>query len=131
MAYTSDAARPLTRPGEAPVRLRFTDLPDCEAPVARLRIEGTVLDGVEIAALAAALERSFQVKGALSAFPAAYPRLAARAGALATSARCCARSPAGFCRTAASPTMPAWRCPDPPRDGAPAPSHPGFARTIP
>jgi len=50
------------------VRLRFTDLPDCEAPVARLRIEGTVLDGVEIAALAAALERSFQVKGALSAF---------------------------------------------------------------
>ena len=82
MAYTADAARPLTRPGEAPVRLRFTDLPDCEAPVARLRIEGTVLDGVEIAALAAALERSFQVKGALSAFPAAYPRLAARAGAL-------------------------------------------------
>ena len=82
MAYTSDAARPLTRPGEAPVRLRFTDLPDCEAPVARLRIEGTVLDGVEIAALAAALERAFQVKGALSAFPAAYPRLAARAGAL-------------------------------------------------
>ena len=82
MAYTSDAARPLTRPGEAPVRLRFTDLPDCEAPVARLRIEGTVLDGVEIAALAAALERSFQVKGALSAFPEAYPRLATRAGAL-------------------------------------------------
>ncbi|MGD0578036.1 MAG: endonuclease MutS2, partial [Bryobacteraceae bacterium] len=82
MAYISDAARPVTRPGEAPVRLRFSDLPDCEAPVAKLRIEGTVLDGLEIGALAAALERSFQVKGALTGFSAAYPRLAARAGAL-------------------------------------------------
>ena len=82
IAYISDAARPVTRPGEAPVRLRFTDLPDCEASVAKLRIEGTVLDGLEIAALDAVLERSFQVKGALSGFASAYPRLAARAGAL-------------------------------------------------
>ena len=82
VAYIADAARPVTRPGEAPVRLRFTELPDCEASVAKLRIEGTVLDGLEIAALASVLERSFQVKGALTGFSAAYPRLAARAGAL-------------------------------------------------
>ncbi len=82
IAYLAAAARPATRPGEAPVRLRFSDLPDCEAPTAKLRIEGAVLEGLEIAALAAALERSFQVKGALSAFSKDYPRLAARAGAL-------------------------------------------------
>ncbi len=53
ISYTTEAARPTVRGGEAPVRLRFSDLPDCESAAGRLRIEGTVLDGTEIASLAA------------------------------------------------------------------------------
>ncbi len=82
ITYTTEAARPATRGGDAPVRLRFTDLPDCESAAARLRIEGTVLDGAEIAALAAVLERAAQVKSSLAGLGATYPRLAARAATL-------------------------------------------------
>ena len=82
MSYIAEAARPTTRGGDAPVRLRFTDLPDCDAAAAKLRIEGAVLEGTEIAALAAVLERATQVKNTLSAFGATYPRLGARAASL-------------------------------------------------
>jgi dsDNA-specific endonuclease/ATPase MutS2 len=82
MSYIAEATRPTTRGGDAPVRLRFTDLPDCESAAAKLRIEGAVLEGIEIASLAAVLERASQVKGTLSGFAASYPRLAARAAAL-------------------------------------------------
>lgn len=82
IAYIADASRPATRGGEAPARLRFTDLPDCDAAAAKLRIEGSVLEGVEIAALAAVLERASQVKSTLAAFGANYPRLAGRAASL-------------------------------------------------
>lgn len=82
IAYVADASRPATRGGEAPTRLRFTDLPDCDAAAAKLRIEGAVLEGVEIAALAAVLERASQVKSTLAAFGANYPRLSARASSL-------------------------------------------------
>jgi DNA mismatch repair protein MutS2 len=83
VAYSSAASRPATRAGETPVRLRFTDIPDCEAAAAKLRIEGGVLDGTEIAALAQMLERATQVKLALGAQQASYPRLSECAAALA------------------------------------------------
>lgn len=82
IAYIADASRPATRGGDAPVRLRFTDLPDCDAAAAKLRIEGTVLEGTEIAALAAILERAAQVRNALAGFGGSYPRLTARAASL-------------------------------------------------
>lgn len=82
IAYVADAARPAARGGDATVRLRFTDLPDCDAAAAKLRIEGAVLDGVEIAALASVLERAAHVKSTLSGLAANYPRLAGRAAAL-------------------------------------------------
>jgi DNA mismatch repair protein MutS2 len=82
ISYIAEASRPTTRGGDAPVRLRFTDLPDCDAAAAKLRIEGTVLEGIEIASLAAVLERASQVKSTLSGFAVTYPRLAARAAAL-------------------------------------------------
>ena len=82
IAYVTDAARPAARGGDATVRLRFTDLPDCDAAAAKLRIEGAVLDGVEIAALASVLERATHVKSTLSGLAANYPRLAGRAASL-------------------------------------------------
>ena len=82
ISYLTDASRPVTRGGEAPARLRFTDLPDCDAAAAKLRMEGAVLEGVEIASLAAVLERASQVKSTLSGFAASYPRLAQRAAML-------------------------------------------------
>ena len=79
LAYSVEASRPATRAGVTPPKLRFSDLPDCDAAAAKLRIEGTVLDGLEIAALSAVLERAAQVKLALAGLGAAYPKLAARA----------------------------------------------------
>lgn len=82
VSYLTAATRPAARGGETPVHLRFTDLPDCDEAAAKLRIEGAVLDGIEIAALSAVLERAVQVKSTLATFGAAYPRLAARAASL-------------------------------------------------
>ncbi len=81
IAYLEDASRPAPGRG-APVRLRFESIPDCDAPAARLRIEGAVLDALEIAAIGTLLERAAEVRLALAPHAARYPRLAACASAI-------------------------------------------------
>lgn len=82
IAYLTDAARPQTRPGEAPVRLRFDGLPDTSAAVARLRIQGSVLEALEISAISTLLERAAEIRSALAAHSARFPLLAGRAAAI-------------------------------------------------
>lgn len=80
MAYLNDASRPPTRGGDVPVRLKFEGLPDVSEAGAKLRIEGTVLEGLEISALATVLERATEARQALSGRGAQFPKLARRAG---------------------------------------------------
>ena len=62
-------------PRDGPSRLRFTDLSDTDAATARLRIEGAVLDSLEIYAILALLERASEVRGALLPVADGYPRM--------------------------------------------------------
>lgn len=61
---------------DRPVRLRFAGLADVREAAAKVRIEGAVLDGGELFALAAVLERAAEARAALES---AGPRLRARA----------------------------------------------------
>lgn len=81
LAYLAEAARPASRSGET-ARLRFEGLPDVEAPAAKLRIEGAVLDGEEIAALAVVLERAYEARQALGGQAGQFPLLSACASRL-------------------------------------------------
>lgn len=64
-------------------RVSFAGLPDVSQHAAKLRLEGTVLDGSEIREVTAVLDRACDVRNALSASPVKYPRLALRAARLA------------------------------------------------
>lgn len=79
MRYLTDASRPQTRAGEAPVRLRFEGLPEVSQAAAKLRIEGAVLEALEISAVAEVLERATTVRQALAGREAQFPLLAGRA----------------------------------------------------
>lgn len=61
---------------DSPARLRFAGLADVREAAAKVRIEGAVLDGAELVALAAVLERAEEARRALAS---AGPRLRARA----------------------------------------------------
>lgn len=61
--YFLDRAR--SAKSGAPVRLRFSDLPDCAEAAAKVRIEGAVLDGVELQELLTVLSRAMEAKSAL------------------------------------------------------------------
>jgi DNA mismatch repair protein MutS2 len=84
IAFIDEAAGPRTRGASqaAPVRLRFDNLPDVEASVARLRIEGASLEGTEIAALISFLERATEVRVALAPLTGRFPLLSGRASAI-------------------------------------------------
>ncbi|WP_031497237.1 endonuclease MutS2 [Bryobacter aggregatus] len=56
-------------------RLRFTNLEDVAEPVARIRIEGAVLDGLEILAVRAWLQRATEFRQGLSESPHRFPLL--------------------------------------------------------
>jgi DNA mismatch repair protein MutS2 len=64
-------------------RLRFTDLVDVAEPVARVRIEGAVLDGLEILALRAWLQRATEFRIGLAEAPHRFPLLWSKAEQLA------------------------------------------------
>ncbi|MCU0246477.1 MAG: endonuclease MutS2, partial [Bryobacter sp.] len=64
------------------VRLRFSDLPDVAAPLAKARIEGAVLEPLEIHALTGLLERASEARHVLSAASAHFPLLALRSTAI-------------------------------------------------
>jgi DNA mismatch repair protein MutS2 len=82
MAYLAEASRPQTRAGEVPPRLRFEGLPDTAAGVARLHIQGAVLDPLELQALTTVLERAHEIRQALGAVRERFPRLGARGARL-------------------------------------------------
>ncbi len=83
MAFIDEAAGPRTRGASSPpVKLRFDNLPDVDASVARLRIEGAALEGTEIAALISFLERATDVRLALAPMAGRYALLAGRASAI-------------------------------------------------
>jgi DNA mismatch repair protein MutS2 len=81
IAYLTEAGRPVPGRG-APARLRFESIPDCGAAAARLRIEGAVLEALEIASIGTLLERASEVRLALAPHAARYARLASRAAAI-------------------------------------------------
>ena len=79
LAYLLDAARPQTRGGSAPAQIRFEGLPDPGDSLARLRIEGTVLEALEINAITGLLERAAEIRQALAPLASRFPLLAGRA----------------------------------------------------
>ncbi len=84
IAFLAEAAAPKTHGAGAPaaIRVRFEHLPDVAPSVARLRIEGAALDGMEIAALAGFLERAMEIRGAIAPVGGRFPLLGAIAGAI-------------------------------------------------
>ncbi len=74
--------RPQTAGRGAAVRVRFTEVPECREWLAKLRIEGAVLDGKELLAVSALLGSAAEVKVALEFSAESFPRLAARAAAI-------------------------------------------------
>ncbi|MGQ9917064.1 MAG: endonuclease MutS2, partial [Bryobacteraceae bacterium] len=83
MEWLREAQRPPSGRRAATVPLRFDGLPDAAPAAEKLRIEGAVLEPLEIRALGAVLERAQQVRQALTAAGALCPRLARRAAQIA------------------------------------------------
>ena len=63
----------------AALRVRFSDIPDCREATAKLRIEGTSLDALEILAFSQLLDLSSEVRSALLFSGERFPKLAAKA----------------------------------------------------
>jgi len=83
MVWNEEAGGPKTRGGEMPAQLSFSGIPDTAAVVAKLRIEGSVLEPLELLAVIVLLEKAEQVRQALAAYAAAFPLLARRAAEIA------------------------------------------------
>ena len=64
-------------------RLSFGSLPDVDIHAAKLRVEGSVLDGSEIRELTAVLDRAGDVRAILNATAGRFPRLGALAARIA------------------------------------------------
>ena len=80
--YLRLASRPQPARGGAAIRVDFGGLPDTEAAVHKLRIEGASLDPKEIFDLFALLDRAADAKSVLTAAAERFPRLGARAAAI-------------------------------------------------
>lgn len=72
--YLKTAAKPQSSGHGNAVRLRFGGLPDARAAVAKIRIEGAVLDGLEIFEITALLDRAADIRSNLLAAEQ-FPRL--------------------------------------------------------
>ncbi len=77
VAYLDAAAQPQPAARGSALRPRFGSVPDCEASLARLAIEGAVLEGAEILALTALLDVAGNTRSALRLAGARFPRLVA------------------------------------------------------
>jgi DNA mismatch repair protein MutS2 len=77
--YLRTAARPQTAGRGAAIRIDFGGLPDLEAPVHKLRIEGASLEPKEIFDLFTLLDRAADAKSLLTAAAERFPRLGRRA----------------------------------------------------
>lgn len=84
ITFLSEAAAPRSHGAgaAAPIRIRFDNLPDVESSIARLRIEGAALDGVEIAALVSFIERAMEIRSAIVPVGGRFPLLTSLAGAI-------------------------------------------------
>ena len=80
--YLRTAARPQTPARGAAIRIDFGGLPDVEAAVHKLHIEGAGLEPREIFDLFLLLDRSADAKSVLTAAAERFPRLAQRALAI-------------------------------------------------
>ncbi len=69
--------------GGGVVRLSFESLPDVDVHAAKLRVEGSVLDGSDIRDLTAVLDRACDVRGILGNSADRFPRLGALASRIA------------------------------------------------
>ena len=78
----SDVAEALHYVREAEEPARFGGIPDIQTAAAKLRIEGAVLDPLEILALVTFLVQADQLRSTLLKERQRYPRLAAHAGAI-------------------------------------------------
>jgi DNA mismatch repair protein MutS2 len=79
IGYLRLAARPQPASRGAAIRIDFSGLPELEAAVHKLRIEGASLDPKEIYDLFTLLDRAADAKSVLSAAAERFPRLGARA----------------------------------------------------
>jgi DNA mismatch repair protein MutS2 len=80
--YLRIAARPQPARGGAAIRVDFGGLPDTQAAVQKLHIEGASLDPKEIFDLFALLDRAADAKSVLTAAAERFPRLGARAATI-------------------------------------------------
>ncbi len=83
MAWIEEASRPKTRGGESPARLSFDGIPETGAAVAKLRIQGAVLEALELQAVIVLLEKAEYVRQTLIAQAGVFPLLARRGSAIA------------------------------------------------
>ncbi|MCC7174645.1 MAG: Smr/MutS family protein [Bryobacterales bacterium] len=77
--YLRAASRPQPARRGSAVRLRFDSVPDPSEALARLRIEGAVLDAGQIADLTALLEAATEMRRLMESVGGTLPRLASRA----------------------------------------------------
>jgi DNA mismatch repair protein MutS2 len=82
IGYLRLAARPQTAARGAAIRIDFGGMPDVEAAVHKLRIEGASLDPKEISDVLALLDRAADAKSLLSAAAERFPLLGGRAQAI-------------------------------------------------
>ncbi len=80
--YLRLAARPQPAARGAAIRIDFGGLPDIEAAIYKLRIEGASLEPKEISGVFALLDRSADAKSLLTAVSERFPKLARRALAI-------------------------------------------------
>ncbi len=83
IAYTQAAAQPQPPTRGAAVRLRFDSLVDPSKSLHKLGIEGACLEAKEIYELTHLLARAVEIRRLLAACSARFPRLAAKARAIA------------------------------------------------
>jgi len=80
LVFLTEALTPSPRGGlSTSATLRLDNLPDTAESATKLRIQGAVLDALEILALATLLERAAEIRHTLAPLAAKYPLLAAHA----------------------------------------------------
>lgn len=82
IAYLRAAKIPQPAARGSTLRLRFSEVPDCQSAAEKLRIEGSVLEGKEVFDLLAALGHAADARAVLTALADRFPLLAAKASAI-------------------------------------------------
>lgn len=83
MAYARAAGQPQAAARGAVIRIKFTSMPDSAEAVAKLRIEGAVLDPRQIYDVTRLLDQAGEARNLIGTVSERFPRLAARAEGIA------------------------------------------------